>query len=114
MADNQPQHGRPEMLSLFTKLYNDEAGFTYSNYYDPSLDPNVPKLTNGKPDTTSSKYVGPAGFYPPLSGDVYEVNRLYDILEGTAKVNDEVHSALKAALVAAGKTVPSGTPTKAK
>lgn len=68
------------VFATWEHVDNDEAGFTYSNYFP------------GQP------FAGPpqrATFYPQPSAAL-PVKRKYPILPGTQKVNAEVHAAIKA------------------
>ncbi len=83
-----------------TSLRADTTLYTYSNYYNPEVDPGADTLANGD-------YKYPQGFYPPINrtldnDGVYEVKAKFPIISnagntmapGTAEVNSMVHSML--------------------
>lgn len=84
-----------------TSLRSDpnDVGYTYSNYYNPEVDP-APPIN----PSTGQPY--PQGLYPPIDttkpyDGVYPVPRVFDIISndnpnapGTAQVNQRVHSML--------------------
>lgn len=85
-----------------TSLRADTTLYTYSNYYNPAVDPGPDTLANGV-------YKYPQGFYPPINrtkpyDGVYRVKAKFPIISnpgsgmspGTAEVNTMVHNMLPA------------------